>query len=104
MAEPLAAMALHFGPHVLDGGVEDGEERGERVVGPAPLGGGPQRDRRRTQLAYLGHVRFQLGSTVTISRCRPWRSISRYSVVRSTPARRAALDMLPPARPTSQVR
>src|SRR5439155_1511004 len=37
-------------------------------------------------------------------RCRPWRSISRYSVVRSTPAIRAALDMLPLARLTSHVR
>src|SRR5919106_4319088 len=34
----------------------------------------------------------------------PWRSMRRYSVVRSTPAMRAALDMLPPARFTSQVR
>src|SRR5947208_385320 len=37
-------------------------------------------------------------------RCRPWRSMSRYNVVRSTPAMRAAFDMLPLARLTSQVR
>src|SRR5439155_3167988 len=37
-------------------------------------------------------------------RCRPWRSLSRYNVVRSTPAMWAAFDMLPPARLTSQVR
>src|SRR5205814_1234554 len=33
-------------------------------------------------------------------RCSPWRSISRYNVVRSTPAMRAAFDMLPLARLT----
>src|SRR5438093_506005 len=37
-------------------------------------------------------------------RCSPWRSISRYNVVRSTPAMRAAFDMFPLARLTSQVR
>src|SRR5439155_478815 len=31
-------------------------------------------------------------------RCNPWRSIMRYSVVRSTPATRAAFDILPAAR------
>src|SRR2546430_1825164 len=40
---------------------------------------------------------------ITVSRCRPCFSIKRYSVVRSTPAMRAALDMLPAVRPTSQL-
>src|SRR5690606_26844198 len=39
-----------------------------------------------------------------VPRWRPCFSMSRYSVVRSTPAMRAAFDMLPPERATSQVR
>src|SRR2546427_3477575 len=37
-------------------------------------------------------------------RCRPWRSMRRYNVVRSTSAIRAAREMLLPACVTSQVR
>lgn len=52
-------------------------------------------------------TRYRLGHSVGPESSSRWKlclSISRYSVVRSMLAKRAAFDMLPPARPMSRVR